>query len=58
MLKGMDILVSLGSIFEGRENVGVGSTFNSVNEGRNLREEGIVVLSISTIRVKGQEDIQ
>jgi len=42
-----DILVSLGSILEGREDVGVRSTFDSIDESGNLREEGVVVLSIS-----------
>jgi len=39
------ILVSLGGVLEGRENVRVGSTFNSVDEIGNFREEGVIVLS-------------
>jgi len=39
------ILVSLGSVLEGRENVRVGSTFNGIDEIGNFREEGVIVLS-------------
>jgi len=46
------ILVCLGGILEGREDVRFRSTFDSIDEVGNLREEGVVILFISTRKEK------